>query len=39
VRIEYLNAAAPGAWKGDWPAVSPTTQGPPTEPQVPKHGT
>lgn len=24
VRIRYLNAAAPEAWKGDWPAVSPS---------------
>jgi hypothetical protein len=23
VRIRYLNATAPDAWKGDWPAVSP----------------
>jgi hypothetical protein len=23
VRIRYLNAAAPEAWKGDWPAASP----------------
>ena len=24
VRIQYFNAAAPEAWKGDWPAASPT---------------
>jgi hypothetical protein len=23
VRIRYMNATAPDAWKGDWPAVSP----------------
>lgn len=26
VRIQYLNAAAPGSWKGDWPAVSPAKE-------------
>ena len=26
VRIRYLNAAAPEAWKGDWPAVSSTSE-------------
>jgi len=29
VRIRYLNAAATEAWKGDWPAVTPTSQSPP----------
>ena len=32
VRIRYLNAKEPDAWRGDWPAVSPrgdrTTNGP-----------
>jgi len=23
VRIRYLNAKEPDAWRGDWPAVSP----------------
>jgi hypothetical protein len=26
VRIRYLNAKEPDAWRGDWPAVSPRGQ-------------
>jgi hypothetical protein len=26
VRIEYGNAVAPEAWKGDWPAVVPSSE-------------
>jgi hypothetical protein len=26
VRLWYLNAAGPEAWKGDWPAASPGSQ-------------
>jgi hypothetical protein len=33
VRIEYLNAAPPEAWKGDWPAVSPDAERLSTQPE------
>ena len=33
VRIRYRNAAAPEAWKGDWPAVSPTSDSTGAQPQ------
>ena len=37
VRIKYLNAAAPQAWKADWPAVSPSAGLNASEAQLPKH--
>lgn len=36
VRIQYLNAAAPGAWKGDWPAASPPNERTGSEPMPSK---
>jgi hypothetical protein len=27
VRIRYINATAPDAWRADWPAVSPEVNG------------
>ena len=33
VRIRYLNAAAPEAWKGDWPAASPAHERTAAQPQ------
>src|SRR2546429_3610107 len=33
VRIRYLNATAPDAWKADWPAVSPRGERPSSEAQ------
>ncbi len=32
VRIRYLNAARPEAWKGDWPVISPGSEPIPAEP-------
>jgi len=33
VRIRYLNAAAPEAWRGDWPAASPAREKTAAQPQ------
>jgi hypothetical protein len=33
VRIRYLNATAPDAWRADWPAVSPSGERPTSEAQ------